>query len=76
MAGKQYEVVRPFRRVHPETGDVTWHKPGEAYTGPMETEEHYLGPEGPDGNGPLVMEKAEIAKAQADAPSSASDKGK
>lgn len=64
MAGKQYEVVRHFRRVDPKTGDVTEHAPGESYTGPMENEDHYVGNEGPDGKGPLVMAKSEIAENQ------------
>jgi hypothetical protein len=61
MAGKQYEVVRPFRRVDPESGDVTHHEPGDTYSGPMEDEEHYTGKDGPDGKGPLVMAKSDIA---------------
>jgi hypothetical protein len=62
MAGKQYEVVRHFRRVDPESGDVTWHEPGEAYSGPMENEDHYLGDKGPDGKGPLIKSKSDIAE--------------
>lgn len=63
MAGKQYEVVRPFRRVDPESGDVTHHEPGDSYSGPMEDEEHYIGNDGPDGRGPLVRTKADVAEA-------------
>lgn len=63
MAGKQYEVVRPFRRVDPESGDVTHHEPGDSYSGPMEIEEHYIGNDGPDGRGPLVVVKPETAEA-------------
>lgn len=61
MAGKQYEVVRHFRRVDPESGQVSWHEPGETYSGPMEDEDHYLGDKGPDGKGPLVKSKSDIA---------------
>lgn len=59
MAGKQYEVVRPFKRVDPETGDVTEYAPGDSYTGPMENEEHYIGNDGPDNKGPLVRATSE-----------------
>lgn len=61
MAGKQheaYEVVRPFRRVDPESDDVTYYEPGEPYTGPMEIADHYISREGPDGQGPLVMARS------------------
>lgn len=62
MAGKQYEVVRHFRRVDPESGEVSWHEPGDSYSGPIEDEDHYLGAQGPDGKGPLVKSKSDIAE--------------
>lgn len=80
MAGKQYEVVRQFRRVDPESGDVSWHEPGEVYSGPMENEEHYLNNEGPDGRGALLKDRSGSAPKPEGATifstTSDSDKGK
>lgn len=77
---KQYQVVRHFRHVDPQSGDVTLHEPGDIYTGPMETEEHYTGNDGPDGQGPLVLAKevAEASKPKASSsdPTSGSSKEK
>lgn len=64
MAGKQYEVIRAFRRTDPRTGADTAYKVGDAYPGPLDKE--YLTDEaGPDGLGPLIAEKSTPAPAPA-----------
>lgn len=68
MAGKQYEVVRDFRRVDPKTGDSTAYKAGDVYSGSVD--QSLLDSAGPDGKGPLLAEK------NAPAPSDSSSKEK
>lgn len=67
MAGatKQYEVLRPFRRTDPKTYIDTSFEVGDTYSGPVE--DFYLDPDGPDGNGPLLVDKA--AEKASDKPS-------
>lgn len=57
MAGKQYEVVRDFRRTDPKTGDSTSYTVGAPYVGPVDG---LLDSEGPDGKGPLIVEKSSV----------------
>lgn len=62
MAGKQYEVARYFRRTDPQTGIDTYHNVEDDYSGPVD--DGYLDPQGPDGYGPLIVDKAEKAAAE------------
>lgn len=56
MAGKQYEIARFHRRTDPKTGDDTLYEVGEPYSGPLD-KPYLLAPGGPDGKGPLIVEK-------------------
>lgn len=58
MAGatKQYEVLRTFRRTDPKTYVDTFYEVGDTYSGPVE--ESFFDPDGPDGKGPLLADKA------------------
>lgn len=61
--GKQYEVVIPFHRVDPKTGDVTEYAVGDSYSG--EDVDKYLADPNefaPD-HGPLIREKTAQASA-------------
>jgi hypothetical protein len=55
VAGKQYVVLREFRRVD-KNGEIASYAKNDVYSGPVDAT--YLDPSGPDGNGPLVAEKA------------------
>jgi len=57
VAGKQYEVVRAWRRTDPKTGDDTNYAPGDVYDGPVD-KPYLLDSQGPDGQGPLIAEKS------------------
>jgi hypothetical protein len=54
-AGKQYKVIRPFRRTDEKTLVDVDYKVGDAYPGPVD-KPYYTSPEGPDGKGPLLAE--------------------
>jgi hypothetical protein len=58
VAGKQYEVIRPFRRTDPRTGVDTMFEVGDVYPGAVDAEPYLLDPGGPDGKGPLIAETA------------------
>jgi len=58
VPSKSYEVVRAWRYVDPRTGDPTHYQPGDPYTGPVDANPHLLDPQGPDGCGPLIADKA------------------
>lgn len=63
MPSKSYEVVRAWRYVDPRTGDPTDYKPGDPWTGPVDENPYLLDPQGPDGCGPLIADKAAAEKA-------------
>lgn len=56
MAGKQYEVLRPFRRTDRRTGAETFYEVGDLFPGPVD-QPYYLDQRGPDGRGALLKEK-------------------
>lgn len=55
MAGKQWLVARYFRYSDPKTLIDSEHQVGELYTGKVE--DIHISPDGPDGLGPLLIEK-------------------
>lgn len=57
MAGKQYKVIRPFRRTDPRTGADTHYDVGDTYSGAAD-ELYLTDSQGPDGQGPLIAEAA------------------
>lgn len=74
VAEKRYEVIRPFRWADPKTGADTHYKVGDVYPGPV-NKPYLLDPAGPDGKGPLLLEKTIPTPAPA-APSVDSSKEK
>jgi hypothetical protein len=55
VPGKQYVVLREFSRVE-NTGATATYAKDDLYSGPIDPS--YLDNNGPDGKGPLVVEKA------------------
>lgn len=60
MPAKQYEVLRNFRMTNRRSGAASHHEAGSLYSGPLDNE-YLLDPQGPDGKGPLIAEKASPA---------------
>lgn len=56
MAGKQYEVIRDFRHSCPKSYVDTHYSVGDTYTG--DVNDNQIADEGPDGEGPVLREKA------------------
>lgn len=57
MPAKQYEVVRYFRITDRRTGQDSHYHVGDVYSGPLNNP-YVLDPNGPDGRGALIVEKA------------------
>ena len=64
MPSQSYEVVRAWRYVDPRTGDSTDYQPGDPYTGAVDENPFLLDPQGPDGCGPLIADKAAAKAAE------------
>lgn len=70
MAGKQWLVARYFRHSDQKTLTDSIGEVGELYSGPVE--ENMISPDGPDGLGPLLVEKKFDPGAATSAPTSTS----
>jgi len=71
-AKQGFECVRGFRHVDSRTGEETFFEPGDAYPGTPPAD-YYTSADGPDGVGPLLVEKGSDAAPDTKAVPAATD---